>query len=78
MPGAYPRTSTFALTTATLPYALQLANRGLNALKEDAGFAKGVNTYQGFITYEPVAEALGRMDEFREFEGLSLTAVPSR
>jgi alanine dehydrogenase len=78
MPGAYPRTSTFALTTATLPYALKLADKGLDALQEDAGFAKGVNTYQGFITYEPVAEALERMDEFREFEGPSLTAVPSR
>jgi len=66
MPGAYPRTSTIALTNATLPYALKLAKKGLDAFKEDKGFAKGVNTYEGFISYKPVAESLGMMDKFKE------------
>ena len=70
MPGAYPRTSTIALTTATLPYALNLAEKGIEALKEDKGLAKGLNTYKGFITYKPVAEDLGMMDKFKEFEEL--------
>ena len=70
MPGAYPRTSTIALTTATLPYALKLAEKGINALKEDEGFGKGLNTHQGFITYKPVAEALGMMDKFKDTQEL--------
>ncbi len=58
MPGAVPRTSTFALTNATLPYALALANKGFEkAIKDDAGLAEGVNTYAGKLTYEAVAEA---------------------
>ena len=68
MPGTYPRTSTMALTNATLPYVLNLADKGINALKEDKGFAKGLNTYNGFITYRPVAEALGMVDKFKEFD----------
>jgi len=68
MPGTYPRTSTIALTTATLPHILKLAEKGFNALKEDEGFGKGLNTYQGFITYKPVAEALGMMDKLKEFK----------
>jgi alanine dehydrogenase len=60
MPGAVPRTSTFALTNATLPYALRLANRGFkDAIAGDAGLKEGVNTYQGKLTYEAVAEAQG-------------------
>jgi alanine dehydrogenase len=60
MPGAVPRTSTFALTNATLPYALWLANRGFkDAIAGDAGLKEGVNTYQGKLTYEAVAEAQG-------------------
>ncbi|MEZ5306301.1 MAG: alanine dehydrogenase [Pyrinomonadaceae bacterium] len=56
MPGAVPRTSTFALTNATLPYALQLANKGFeDAIKADSGLAEGVNTYAGKLTYEAVA-----------------------
>src|SRR3989338_5360365 len=70
MPGAYPRTSTFALTAATLQYALKLAKSGIKALKEDKGLAKGLNTYKGFITYKPVAGDLGMMDRFKEFEEL--------
>ena len=68
MPGAYPRTSTMALTNATLPYILKLADKGINALKEDKGFAKGLNTYNGCITYKPVADALGMMDRFKELK----------
>jgi len=67
MPGAYPRTSTIALTSATLPYVLKLAKKGIDALKKDLGFAKGVNTHNGFITYKSIAEALGMMDKFKEF-----------
>ncbi len=58
MPGAVPRTSTFALTNATLPYALALANKGFEqAIKDDAGLQEGVNTYAGKLTYDAVAES---------------------
>jgi len=58
MPGAVPRTSTFALTNATLPYALDLANKGFEtAIRDDKGLAEGVNTYAGKLTYEAVAES---------------------
>lgn len=60
MPGAVPRTSTFALTNATLPYALKLANQGfMNAISSDPGLKAGVNTYAGRLTYEAVATAQG-------------------
>ncbi|MBV6495612.1 MAG: alanine dehydrogenase [Acidobacteria bacterium ACB1] len=60
MPGAVPRTSTFALTNATLPYALDLANKGFEqAIKDDEGLQEGVNTYAGKLTYEAVAESQG-------------------
>ena len=60
MPGAVPRTSTFALTNATLPYALKLANKGfLQAITTDPGLKEGVNTYAGHCTYEAVASAQG-------------------
>ena len=56
MPGAVPRTSTFALTNATLPYALKLANKGfIEAIMSDPGLKAGVNTYAGHVTYEAVA-----------------------
>jgi alanine dehydrogenase len=56
MPGAVPRTSTFALTNATLPYALDLANKGFErAIADDPGLREGVNTYAGKCTYEAVA-----------------------
>jgi alanine dehydrogenase len=56
MPGAVPRTSTFALTNATLPFALKLANKGfLNAIASDPHLKEGVNTYNGACTYEAVA-----------------------
>ncbi len=60
MPGAVPRTSTFALTNATLPYVLKLANRGfLDAIQSDPGLKEGVNTYAGKLTYEAVAADQG-------------------
>lgn len=60
MPGAVPRTSTFALTNATLPYALDLANKGFErAIQEDRGLSEGVNTYAGKLTYDAVAESQG-------------------
>jgi alanine dehydrogenase len=60
MPGAVPRTSTFALTNATLLYALKLANRGfIQAIQSDTGLKAGVNTYAGRLTYEAVAMAQG-------------------
>ncbi|MEV4171753.1 MULTISPECIES: alanine dehydrogenase [unclassified Nonomuraea] len=60
MPGSVANTSTYALTNATLPYAVKLANLGWReALKVDAGLAAGLNTHDGLLTNEPVAEALG-------------------
>jgi alanine dehydrogenase len=60
MPGAVPRTSTFALTNATLPYALKLANLGfLDAVTNDPHLKEGVNTYAGHCTYEAVASSQG-------------------
>ena len=60
MPGAVPRTSTFALTNATLPYALKLANKGFfEAIVSDAGLKAGVSTYAGRCTYEAVAISQG-------------------
>jgi alanine dehydrogenase len=70
MPGAYPRTSTFALTAATLPYAKRLAQGGVVAAFADEAFARGVNTYEGRIACRPVAEALGKLDRFVEFDEL--------
>lgn len=60
MPGAVPNTSTYALTNATLPYIVELANRGWReALRRDAALAKGLNTHEGQVVYGPVAEAHG-------------------
>ncbi|MGH8878854.1 MAG: alanine dehydrogenase, partial [Stackebrandtia sp.] len=58
MPGAVPHTSTYALTNVTLPYALELANNGWrDALRRDRSLALGLNTYDGHVTYGPVADA---------------------
>jgi len=59
MPGAVPRTSTFALVNQTLPYALKLAAKGLDALREDPALALGLNTHKGHLTCPAVGEALG-------------------
>ncbi|MCJ8009623.1 alanine dehydrogenase [Lederbergia wuyishanensis] len=58
MPGAVPRTSTIALTNVTVPYALQIANKGYKrACLENESLLKGVNTFKGHVTYKAVAEA---------------------
>jgi alanine dehydrogenase len=65
MPAAVPHTSTFALTNATFPYLLELANHGLeSACEKHAGLRGGVNTYNGYLTHSGVAESQGR--EWRE------------
>jgi alanine dehydrogenase len=61
IPGAVPNTSTYALTNATLPYAVALATRGISAAaRDDRALASGVNTAAGCVTNAAVAEALGR------------------
>ena len=57
MPGAVPRTSTFALSNQTLPYAMRLAAKGLSALKDDHALMLGLNTHGGKLTCEAVAQA---------------------
>jgi alanine dehydrogenase len=58
MPGAVPHTSTYALTNVTLPYAIEIANRGWReALRRDPSFALGLNTHEGQVTCQPVAHA---------------------
>jgi alanine dehydrogenase len=60
MPGAVPRTSTFALTNATLPYVRALADHGWRqAIANDPGLARGLNVHAGQLTHEAVASALG-------------------
>ena len=67
MPAAVPNTSTLALTNATFPYVMKLANLGAQAaLKADTGFAEGLNTYNGKLTYKAVAD-----NQAREFTPLS-------
>jgi len=61
MPAAVPHTSTFALTNATFPYLLELANKGLEAAVDGhAALREGVNTYKGYVTHPGVAESQGR------------------
>jgi alanine dehydrogenase len=60
MPGAVPFTSTHALTNATLPFGLQIANKGwVKACKENEGLKKGLNVVDGHVVYQPVAETFG-------------------
>ena len=60
MPGAVPRTSTFALNNATLPYTLALADKGVKrALLDDPHLLEGLNVHSGQVTYEDVARDLG-------------------
>lgn len=60
IPGAVPQTSTFALTNATLPYVLNLANLGfIEAIKKDLSLTRGVNVYKGKVNLEAVAKAHG-------------------
>jgi alanine dehydrogenase len=68
MPGAVPNTSTYALTNVTLPYAIEIAGRGLEeAVRADPALAQGVNVYAGEVTNEGVADA----------HGLSFTPLPT-
>jgi alanine dehydrogenase len=61
MPAAVPHTSTFALTNATFPYLLELANHGLEgACERHPALREGVNTYNGYVTHSGVAESQGR------------------
>lgn len=67
MPGAVPRSSTFALTNVTMPYLRQLVELGVDeALRQNAALAQGVNTYDGKLTCEPVAR-----EQQREYTGLA-------
>jgi alanine dehydrogenase len=60
MPGAVPHTSTYALTNVTMPYAIELADRGWRAAcRNDGALALGLNTHEGQLTNGPVAEAHG-------------------
>ena len=60
MPGGVPRTSTFALNKATLPYLVKLANKGYQkALSEDKNFLEGLNVFKGQVTYKAVADTFG-------------------
>ena len=69
MPAAVPNTSTLALTNATFPYALQIANRGFTrAVEQSEAIRQGVNTFGGHITYQAVAESQNR--EYRELRAL--------
>lgn len=61
MPAAVPHTSTFGLTNATIPYLMQIANKGLpQAASDSRAIAEGINTYQGAIVYPAVADSQGR------------------
>lgn len=60
MPGAVPRTSTMALTNATLYYGLQIANKGVEAAINSAVLSTAINTYKGHVTHRGVAEACGK------------------
>ncbi len=76
MPGAVPRTSTIALTNVTIPYALQIANKGvMQAITDNPALELGVNVANGEITYEAVARDLGyRYVPVREALGKALAA----
>jgi len=61
MPGAVPHTSTLALTNATFPYLMRLANHGAReALRQDPGLAEGLNVWKGKLTHRGVAESQQR------------------
>jgi alanine dehydrogenase len=60
MPGAVPKTSTIALTNATLPYAIEIANKGWKkAIRENSGIKQGANVVKGKIVHQGVADAFG-------------------
>ena len=60
MPGGVPRTSTIALNKATIPFIINLANKGYKkSLKEDLNFMNGLNIFKGQVTYKAIAKDLG-------------------
>jgi alanine dehydrogenase len=67
MPAAYPRTSTYAFSAATLPYVRRVAAGGLAAVAADPGLRRGLNTYGGYVGHPAVAEALDLTDRYRPF-----------
>src|SRR5690606_36273318 len=69
MPGGVARTSTFALTNATLPFALQLADKGTQALLDDPHLLDGLNVHAGKITYEAVSRTSFRAGNGRRTAG---------
>jgi alanine dehydrogenase len=70
MPSCVARTSTFALTNATFPYVLKLANMGyVTAMRQDEALRKGLNLFKGKLTNQPVADALGR--EYTAYQDLT-------
>lgn len=68
MPGQVPFQSTQALTNSTLPYLLEMSKDILEALRNDPGFMKGLNTHNGKITYKSIAQDLDMMECFEEFK----------
>lgn len=71
MPGAYARTSTFALNNATVSYGLMLANKGVEkACKENHALKMGLNMYKGSITFEPVAQAFDLMKHYKPVDSV--------
>jgi alanine dehydrogenase len=64
MPGAVPRTSTFALTNATVPLALEIANRGVERAAANRALRAGINVYKGYLVSREVAASQGK--EWRE------------
>ncbi len=69
MPSAVARTATLALTQATYPYVLKLADKGLGALADDPGLAKGLEVYAGEVTHRGLAEDLNR--PYRPYEEIA-------
>ena len=71
MPGAYSRTSTYALNNATIRYGLMLANKGVEkACRENKALKLGLNMYKGAITYKAVAEAFNMMDRYKDADSV--------
>ncbi|MGR9052301.1 MAG: alanine dehydrogenase [Gammaproteobacteria bacterium] len=68
MPGAYPQTSTFALVDATFPYVKKLAESGIKSLMSKPWERKALLTYEGKLTNQSVAEALGRLIDYRDIQ----------
>jgi alanine dehydrogenase len=58
MPGAVPRTSTYALSNQTIAYIMRLANEGLDALRNDSALQLGLNTHKGLLTHPALAKSL--------------------